>query len=156
MTNLQTKEQKIDDIIDGFVRNDVFMCLTTLIENELTNVFEDEAVTCFDEDDLSKVSGEYYEYDGEEYSHSTLEELRNEQEFDSKKYDEIDAALGNPIQIEVFDWWGVSSWLAEKLEHKGEIILTNGSSSYWGRQTSGQNICLDRVMYKIAEEINTY
>lgn len=54
--------------------------------------------------------------------------------------------------IEVYEWWMVSSWLAEKLEEKGEIIID--SECIWGRRTTGQAIFLDYVISEICEDLN--
>lgn len=48
---------------------------------------------------------------------------------------------------EIYEWWSVTSWFANRLEEYGESILNNG---IWGRQTTGQAILLDYVITKIA------
>jgi hypothetical protein len=55
-------------------------------------------------------------------------------------------------QAEIYEWWAVSGWFAEKLKEKGECVIT-GYSNYWGRCTTGQAILLDRVISEIAEEM---
>jgi hypothetical protein len=52
---------------------------------------------------------------------------------------------------EVFEWWAVSTWLAEKLEEEGECIINQ--ESIWGRQTTGQAILLDYVISKICAKL---
>jgi hypothetical protein len=48
---------------------------------------------------------------------------------------------------EIFEWWDVSGWFANRLEAYGECILDGG---IWGRCTTGQAILLDHVITKIA------
>lgn len=51
---------------------------------------------------------------------------------------------------EIFEWWTVSNWLADKLYAKGECVIRNRfSPSLWGRQTTGQAIFLDGIIGEI-------
>lgn len=56
-----------------------------------------------------------------------------------------------PRHKEIYEWWKVSSWFAEKLTQQGECIIEH--ANIWGRQTSGQAILLDHVISKIAMEM---
>lgn len=53
---------------------------------------------------------------------------------------------------EVLEWWLIDSWLAERLRQEGEVVIEEYGCFWWGRSTSGQAICLDSVIQKIAEE----
>ncbi len=53
---------------------------------------------------------------------------------------------------EIFEWWVVSDFLAEKLRAKAEPILENNFGTWWGRCTTGQAICIDYVINKIYDE----
>lgn len=53
---------------------------------------------------------------------------------------------------EVLEWWLIDSWLAERLQEEGEVVIEEYGCYWWGRSTSGQAICLDSVIQKIAEE----
>ena len=55
--------------------------------------------------------------------------------------------------VEVYEWWAVSSWLADKLRARGEIVIDYGCPTVWGRQTTGQAILLDGVIREIAVEL---
>ena len=48
--------------------------------------------------------------------------------------------------------WLVSPWLAERLRDYGEVVIDAMDCHWWGRQTSGQAIYMDAVVWKIAEE----
>lgn len=54
---------------------------------------------------------------------------------------------------EVYEYWFVSKFLAEKLEEKGEVIIKEFNHPIWGRCTTGQAIFLDGVMGNIGEEM---
>lgn len=44
---------------------------------------------------------------------------------------------------EVFEWYLVSDWLAEKLEEVGAVVLINDYGTWWGRTCTGQAISMD-------------
>lgn len=55
------------------------------------------------------------------------------------------------LDNEVLEWWLVTDWLAEQLAEQGETIIDDYGCYWWGRQTSGQAICMDAVMTSICE-----
>lgn len=57
-----------------------------------------------------------------------------------------------PFLGDVMEWWLIDSWLAERLKREGEIIIEEYGCCWWGRLASGQAICMDRVIRKIAGE----
>jgi len=54
---------------------------------------------------------------------------------------------------EVYEWWIVTEWLAEKLSERGEPTLEWGNNHYWGRTCTGQAILLDGVISSICREM---
>lgn len=54
---------------------------------------------------------------------------------------------------EIFEWWSVTSWLAEKLLELGEPVLMNDYGQWWGRTCTGQNIILDGTFQKLARNL---
>lgn len=58
-----------------------------------------------------------------------------------------------PHELEVYEHWAVSSWLAEKLIAKGERVDTDFAGlNVWARTTTGQSISLDSVIEAIVAE----
>lgn len=53
---------------------------------------------------------------------------------------------------DVLEWWLVDSWLAERLQQQGEVVIEEYGCYWWGRSTSGQAIYLDSVIQSICEE----
>jgi hypothetical protein len=53
---------------------------------------------------------------------------------------------------EVFEWWEVGEWLAEKLEAAGEVVIRNGYGDWWGRRTTGQSVSLDYIIQRLGAE----
>lgn len=60
----------------------------------------------------------------------------------------------NPYQIEIYEHWIVSKWLAEMLAEKGEKVdMDFDGLIIWGRPTTGQAISIDHVICKIYDEM---
>ncbi|MCD6402661.1 hypothetical protein J7L36_02310 [bacterium] len=53
---------------------------------------------------------------------------------------------------QIYEYWAVTEWLAEKLKEKGEVVFELWDFHVWGRQTTGQAIKLDPVIQEIALE----
>jgi len=53
---------------------------------------------------------------------------------------------------EVFQWFLVTSWLADRLEAIGEPVLRNDYGDWWGRTCCGQRIALDPTFWVIFQE----
>lgn len=56
-----------------------------------------------------------------------------------------------PSPQEIFEWWLVSDWLADKLKEFEQPVLANDYGTWWGRTTTGQAIKMDYVIRKIVE-----
>jgi hypothetical protein len=54
---------------------------------------------------------------------------------------------------DVYEHWIVSGWLAARLRERGEVTGDLCGVTIWGRCTTGQSICLDRVIQNIAIEL---
>lgn len=72
---------------------------------------------------------------------SDLEELCRVADIDTYDY-----------RSEIFEHWIVSDWLARKLKARGYTTGELCGLTVWGRGTTGQSICLDRVIQDIALE----
>ena len=85
-------------------------------------------------------------------SYLVTELMSQEKYFDelSELFDQEDDE-GN-IQ-EVYEFWAVSSWFAEKLKAHGELVADFFDLIIWGRQTTGQLICMDAVIDDITREL---
>ena len=64
------------------------------------------------------------------------------------KIEELEAEQED--QQEIYEWWMVSSYLADKLSAYGEPIIEG--ENIWGRTCSGQAILLDSVISSICED----
>ena len=57
---------------------------------------------------------------------------------------------------EIYEYWIVSDWLAEKLRARGEFVGDLCDLNVWGRTTSGQAILLDYVINQIRRSVYEY
>jgi len=78
-----------------------------------------------------------------------LKEYSNEEIL--KKYKEL---YGEAPIVEPLEYWLVSSWLAERLKIKREMVIEYPYLPYpiWGRETTGQLIVDDYVIKSIMKE----
>ena len=72
------------------------------------------------------------------------------------KRDTIQSEIVNLENLEqeyqdIFEWWAVSDFLAEKLNNLGHCIIE--SENIWGRTTTGQAILLDYAISQICAEM---
>lgn len=51
---------------------------------------------------------------------------------------------------EIFEWWLVTPWLAERLKEQGEAVIDALDCHWWGRQSSGQAVYMDAAIQEIA------
>lgn len=59
----------------------------------------------------------------------------------------------DPENIEVYEHWVVTDWLARKLAEKGELTGEIAGLTIWGRCCTGQSISMDNVIQVIACEL---
>ena len=57
-----------------------------------------------------------------------------------------------PFLGDVMEWWLIDSWLAERLKRENQVIIEEYGCCWWGRLASGQAVCMDSVIQKIAGE----
>ena len=84
------------------------------------------------------------------------------------EYDDIENAYASPENCEcgckgvasdcdcaepqeIYEWWCVDDWFANKLREHNEPILENDYGIWWGRTCSGQAILLDSVIEQIVK-----
>lgn len=65
----------------------------------------------------------------------------------------LDSAVNPEDYDDVLEWWLISPFMAGLLIKSGEVVVSDYSCHWWGRQTSGQAIYMDYVIQLIAEEL---
>lgn len=170
------------EILRNMVKENVYVCQTSLVSSLLGNYyFNDEDIKNMYIDNSKKIDEledkvielnkaidevEEIEYsisqaDSEEEkkkleeglrNYDNVEELKEQIEELEYKIEELENENGD-IKNEALEYWVVSNWLAEKLEEHGELTLTNGECTWWGRCTSGQAIYLDGIIKEIYDKL---
>jgi len=54
---------------------------------------------------------------------------------------------------DIFEWWTVDAWMADRLLSHGEPVLDNDFGRWWGRTTTGQSIKIDYVIAEIVADM---
>ena len=162
-------ENKVQEMAENLVRNEVFACVSSMAEFILS---QDSQNAPFSYDDIEK-SDVYQEYNengiyfaggDEDERDSFIEELEKERdelqdsdaEANEKRIEDLESAIYDikNLDIEYMDileYWICSDYLIQKLASFGEPVIK--SESIWCRQTSGQSITMDGVIQSIAKSI---
>lgn len=54
---------------------------------------------------------------------------------------------------EIFEWWFVTPWLAEKLLSIGAPVLRTDYGDWWGRTETGQALSMDSALNQVAADL---
>ena len=85
----------------------------------------------------------YFDHNDNQISEEEAEKAKQKDDFHDLYYSE---------EKNIYTWYLVTDWLAEKLEAKYEPVLVCSLGTWWGRTTYGQPIIQDRVIQEIAEK----
>ena len=129
-----------------FVANNVLLCQSSLLDlllkrNDVPGFMWDDVTNLYDgsidavEEHLASVD-EVTPDEWHDLPFDEREELAREHGFD-------------PEPHEIYEWWVVSSYMAERLSELGQPILDNGYGTWWGRTCTGQSIYLDHVIARL-------
>lgn len=150
MNKPETKltESKLQRACEEFVRREVIYCVSSLIYELAQN--EKLQQDLWDENILSRPT--YYGEcpDCEKYTDGILDKDLERGWFA--------CPCGSRFQPdeeieEAYEHWIVTSWLANKLEDKGEMVTKDFLGlTIWGRTCTGQSIMLDEVIRDIYQE----
>lgn len=145
----------INQSIKGyFVSKQVIQNVTTLIlhliESEYKGDYEDEMYNLYST----------YDYKSSAENNGWIYNDKKKQwtNVDSKKVYKTAKELCDEESlycdyIEVYEYWIVTKWFADKLKEKGEIVEELFGLNIWGRTTTGQAILLDLVVSEICEDL---
>ena len=114
--------------IDDFVHDEVHICASGLV-SEIIEVRNNGSIQRMlsVKDNLNYRALEEFDYDRIEWP--------------------IDEETDEPR--EVFEWWIISPWLADKLKAQNECIIKAGFVNIWGRTCTGQGVAMDSVIEDI-------
>lgn len=115
---------KVMDKARTLVENEVLTCQTSLIEDKFPYWFEQaENLIMTDEELLG------WGYADPQQARKNGEDMK-----------------------EVYEWWLVTDWFANRLREHNEVILNTDYGIYWGRTCTGQAIYLDYVIEQIVKD----
>jgi len=160
---------KNQSIKSQFVDKHIFACMTTLVEYVLAKSYEDPDAP-FSNEEIENAAY-FKDENGMEYSQDEKDEQLDlwQEELDgikvlleldeeNEEYLQVEESLEDKIHnletadeqySEIYEWWLCSHWLSKRLEEYSQVIIRDGSNSYWGRCTTGQAILLDLVISRI-------
>jgi hypothetical protein len=148
-----TDKMTVGEMVEKIVKNDVFCNVGQFVSwiLPLADEHGDAPVTWEDFD-----SGEP---DWDEMDRDQMLEWLEEnvsanlsQYADLSDYELIQECQDNWEAPEIYEFWAVSGWLADKLRAQGEAVAS-GYPEIWGRATTGQAISLDGVIRRIAADL---
>lgn len=117
------------DIAESFIRNHIYINQSHLVTELLTKgiISYDDFHNLYFTDDQLK---EYFNVNTDEEIQGLRDNCQDHQE--------------------VFEYWVCSNWLIDQLKDLNEPILETDFETWWGRTCTGQAICLDYVIQKLA------
>lgn len=150
MSNYTSVENQ--KVLGKLVGRNVFTCETSMVEFILRATRENSEYyndAPFNEDDVENLW-----VDNADEIEVLREELETEEDYEKRQ--EIQEAIEELEEEEcepkeVYEWWKVSSWFMKKLQEKGEVVIPH--MNLWGRCSTGQAICLDRIIAEIGEDM---
>lgn len=112
-----------------------------LTQEEVNNIIDNKKL------EIERLNNNLLEITSDEQEISLLEDINDLEDdiydLENLEFDFVD---------EPMEYYIVSSFLAEQLKKKGEIIIDSYMAPIWGRTCSGQSIILDGVIIEIARE----
>lgn len=147
---------------EEIVRQEVFTCLSSLVyelaqQPQLSPDMNEAVMGLYsgpiDYEEAAIQDGWSQTHDGGLWHHTD----EHDEPYDGTARDlcdffDIDTS---DYQREVFEHWAVSSWLADRLEEKGETVDKDFYGlCVWARTTTGQSIAIDGVIEEIVADLN--
>jgi len=133
-----TKQQKLDKFVDQNIHHLCNHYIQLLREHDFDE-FNDSVQNMYFEDEISELEIQLDELEADNHYRSDQIQEQIQELQDSGK--------------EVYQWFFISSWLAEKLLAKNEVIFDSWDGQIWGRTCCGQSIVLDSVIESIYDDL---
>lgn len=131
----QYKSAKQEKQIKRIIQDDVLANQCMLVIEMINNGFEGTTPRIDDEDIINfRVNTEE---EAKEMGYDSLEDLQE----------------NGSDQKEVFEWWLVTKWLADKIEALGGVIIKSDYGTWWGREETGQSLTMDYHIKQVADVV---
>ena len=130
----------VQDITQKFIQDHIYRnqtaLVTTLQEKDVDGFYFDDIENLYMTDEEILEVHSYHFVKEEEQENFFIERIRDN---------------GEDIN-EVYEWYLVSDWFLDRLREINEPVIDNDYGEYWGRCGTGQAICLDHNIQKLAYE----
>lgn len=166
-TKYYGEDKETDRAVERLISREVLACQSSLVDALLAKEpfsQEGEASLLGDFDygnienlypDPSKWSAERCQEWLQDEGHYSCEHDIQEDESPDEHTDRVREEVGDVSEAaEIFEWWLVTSYAADKLREQNEPILAVGDDIWWGRTCTGQSIALDPTWYDIYASVN--
>lgn len=141
----------LEERIERIVNNEILTCQSSLVEkllsenivnyDDIVNLYKDNSEEI---EELQEKLEELENQDNEEENEVEIDNLQS-------KIEELESEQEEPQDI--FEWWVVTNWMADKLEEIGEPILRSDYETWWGRTCTGQSIKMDYSIRLMVESL---
>ena len=150
--NKESEVRTMQDKTRQLVDQDVYSCVSMMVDFILsTEHYEMGENAPFSMEDVTNMHSPDYS----EMEEGELDEINDDQhgeDFTDYDFDEkVEFLQDNHEMPEIYEWWMVSNWLADKLDEMGECIL---DGNIWGRCTTGQAIMMDGIIEKLIVDLD--
>lgn len=146
--------------VSEMAHREVYYCVSSLVEylaKDCDAEFYDDILSVCISDDYESAAEEngWHENEGDIWTRAAFED-EEEPPFCDDAREACDIDNIEPHQIEAYEHWIVSNWLAGKLEERGEMVARDILGlTIWGRPTTGQAISIDHVICEIYDSTRT-
>jgi len=145
-------EMTLEQMAEKIVREDIYCNVGQLVEFSLKMDASGENDAPVTWEDFEAERPDFETMDRDEL----LEWLEENVSANLSQYDDLDdydlirECDDNYEPPEVYEYWAISGWLADKLSDRGEMVA-RAYPDIWARCTTGQAISMDGVIRSIAK-----
>lgn len=140
----------VDEVAQKIVRDDIYCNVGQLVEFSIKMSYDGHNAPVTYED-LENGGPDFFSMDDEELIEWINENVSTDEDLKELDNDQlIEICQDNFEGVEIYEYWAISGWLSDKLKERGEVVI-DSYPDIWGRQTTGQAICLDGVIRNIAK-----
>lgn len=136
----------IEKRIETLITREIYLNQSTLVQDLILKLnldWIDHIENYYDES--SETVEEYLIY-STDIDEATWQELDVHERLNLAQHEGFEAQ-----PQEIYEWWLISDWLADKLREFEQPVLAVEYGTWWGRTTIGQAIKMDYVIRKIVE-----
>jgi len=151
-TAAEWRELQVAVRAERYLDRDVLKCDSCLVDDMLKDE-ADHGTTEWEWDNILNLYPDSSDWDADECQ-AWLAERGISWDEDDQDNGYVDLINENAEAAEIYEWWAVTEWLAQKLVGIGEPVLDNAYGNWWGRTCCGQGLLMDGTLQQIAREVD--